>query len=163
SEWFPALVSASCKLGGLPDNDGLVSFVPVHTAASALIELRHSPSVFAHLVHPRPVKWKAVIVYLSNILQLPVVSYEEWLTRLQAASTQELPESHPARQLLDFYETAVPPNGSEDIMREAMGLPMYATNNIVADCPSVSPEHLSTLNPEDVGRWVEYWRQKNVL
>ena len=140
-----------------------MSFIPDQNAASALIELRNSPSLFVHLVHPHPVKWNDIIGYLSDALQIPSISHEEWLTRLEEASLQQLAEGHPARQLLDFYRTAFLSKQSDAAKREAMGLPLYDTTNAVADCSSLFLDNLPRFRSEEVTRWVEYWRRQNVL
>ncbi|KIJ25871.1 hypothetical protein M422DRAFT_144228, partial [Sphaerobolus stellatus SS14] len=103
-EWFPSLVRASQVVKGAPETQGLVSFVPLHVAASAIIDLRNSSSTFAHLVHPRPVTWKSVIGNVAEILGVPTIPFEEWLKRLEAVPrTQEALHNNPALHLLDFY------------------------------------------------------------
>ncbi|KIJ48229.1 hypothetical protein M422DRAFT_124216, partial [Sphaerobolus stellatus SS14] len=103
-EWFPSLVRASQVVKGAPEIEGLVSFVPLHVAASAIIDLRNSSSIFAHLVHPRPVTWKSVIANVAEILDVPTIPFEEWLKRLEAVPrTPEALHNNPALHLLDFY------------------------------------------------------------
>ncbi|KIJ30734.1 hypothetical protein M422DRAFT_783906 [Sphaerobolus stellatus SS14] len=124
-EWFPSLVRARQVVGGAPDNEGLVSFVPVYVAAAAIIDMRISSSIFAHLVHPRPVTWRNAIGIIAGILDVPIIPFDEWLRRLEAVPrTSEALHNNPALHLLDFYHVSAPPKdmaGQEE--REAMGWP----------------------------------------
>ncbi|KAF8513307.1 hypothetical protein BU17DRAFT_95460 [Hysterangium stoloniferum] len=164
-EWFPALARASQVVEGVPDNSGLVSFVPLHTAASVIIELRSASHDFAHIVHPRPVTWRSIIYHLAEALQVPVIPYNEWLLRLEASpKTGEALHSNPALHLLDFYKLSAPRNGFENVQqREAMGWTTYETTTTVMDAPSLRPNTLSQLGKEEVLLWVDYWKHKGAL
>ncbi|KAI0758559.1 hypothetical protein BD413DRAFT_675121 [Trametes elegans] len=60
-----------------------VAWVPGYEYAKAFTELRYSPEPFVHLVHPRPVSWRAVIAPVGAELGVPLVSHSEWLSALQ--------------------------------------------------------------------------------
>ena len=83
--------------------------MPGYEGAKAFTELRHSPEPFVHLVHPRPVSWRAVIAPVAAELGVPLVSHSEWLSALQrsvdAAGVDEveLMKANPALHLLLFY------------------------------------------------------------
>ncbi|KIJ49844.1 hypothetical protein M422DRAFT_246210 [Sphaerobolus stellatus SS14] len=154
-EWFPSLVRASQVVKGAPEIEGLVSFVPLHVAASAIIDLRNSSSIFAHLVHPRPVTWKSVIANVAEILDVPTIPFEEWLKRLEAVPrTPEALHNNPALHLLDFYHACLTPkempSGQED--REAMGLADYETTQTVANSPVLNSDNLPQLGREEIAR-----------
>ncbi|KAI0759234.1 male sterility protein-domain-containing protein [Trametes elegans] len=86
-----------------------VTRVPGYGCTKALTELRHSPEPFVHLVHPRPVSWRAVIAPVAAELGVPLVSHSEWLSALQksvdaaGADEVELMKANPALRLLPFY------------------------------------------------------------
>ncbi|KAF8581951.1 hypothetical protein K439DRAFT_1662052 [Ramaria rubella] len=161
-EWFPAL---SQVVGGAPDNAGLVSFLPLHVAASALIELRHTSSQFVHLVHPRPVPWTTVIQHVADALHVPVIPYDEWLRRLEASPrTNDALHRNPALHLIDFYRVSSTPKDAARVeSREAMGLAMYETKISAREAPSLAPAHLPQLGKSDVNQWIGYWRSKSAL
>ncbi|KAF8577132.1 NAD(P)-binding protein [Ramaria rubella] len=162
-EWFPALISASQVVGGLPENAGLVSFLPIHVAASTLIELRHTSNQFAHLVHPRPVTWTLIIQLIASALDVPVISYDEWLSRLEALSgTEEKFLRITGLHLLEFYRASATPNHVQLVgSREAMGMTSYETKLTVAEAPSLS--HVPPLGKEGVNSWIDNWRGKGEL
>ncbi|KIJ49855.1 hypothetical protein M422DRAFT_246221 [Sphaerobolus stellatus SS14] len=165
-EWFPSLVRASQVVKGAPETEGLVSFVPLHVAASAIIELRNSSSIFAHLVHPRPVTWKSVIANVAEILGVPTIPFEEWLKRLEAVPrTPEALHNNPALHLLDFYHACLTPKDmpSRQEDREAMGLADYETTQTVANSPALNPDNLPQLGREEIARWMGYWERKECL
>ncbi|KIJ25888.1 hypothetical protein M422DRAFT_273122 [Sphaerobolus stellatus SS14] len=165
-EWFPSLVRASQVVKGAPETQGLVSFVPLHVAASAIIELRNSSSTFAHLVHPRPMTWKSVIGNVAENLGVPTIPFNEWLKRLEAVPrTPEALHNNPALHLLDFYHACLSPTdvSSGPEKREAMGLADYETTQTVVNAPTLNPDNLPQLGREEIDRWMGYWERKGAL
>ncbi|KAF8521638.1 hypothetical protein BU17DRAFT_87898 [Hysterangium stoloniferum] len=164
-EWFPALARASQVVSGVPDNEGLISFVPLHTAATAIIELRHAKHDFAHIVHPRPVTWRSIVSHLAGALHVPIIPYNEWLSRLEASpKTDEALHRNPALHLIDFYKASAPRSGFKNVHdREAMGFAMYETTTTVVDAPCLHPSTLPQLGRDEVLLWVDYWKGKDAL
>ncbi|GJJ11665.1 putative NRPS-like protein biosynthetic cluster [Clathrus columnatus] len=165
-EWFSGLVRASQIIGAVPENDGVVSFVPIHIAASAILELRHTSIGFAHLVHPRPSSWKDLIGHITDILHVPTtISYSEWFKRLESLPrTEESLKANPALHLVDFYGGCIPPSEVENReSRDAIGLATYETTRTVSACVSLSPPYLPVLSKEEVEGWIGYWRVKGAL
>ncbi|GJJ12703.1 putative NRPS-like protein biosynthetic cluster [Clathrus columnatus] len=162
-EWFPALVKVSLVLKALPEREGLVSFIPLQTTAKALVELRHSFSTFANLVHSTPITWNDMMKWVSEELELPTISYSEWLRRLEdVPRTLELLVDNPALHLLEFYRTAITPAGEKeketDLQRhEAMGIVSCETTNTIVNAPSLHLDQLSRLSRDDIRRWIKYW------
>ncbi|GJJ06383.1 hypothetical protein Clacol_000574 [Clathrus columnatus] len=157
-EWFPALVQASHILGALPDNTAKVSFVPLYTAASALIELRRAPVLFAHIVHPRPVTWRSVLKNIEDVLQLPIIPPHEW-TRLLENASQSNPglTQSAAIHLIDIYRGGLLQSGqSEDV--EILGLPTFETVITLDVAPSLQAAHLPQLGRSDVEKWITSWK-----
>jgi hypothetical protein len=143
----------------------LVSFLPLHVAASAIIELRHTAAEYVHIVHPRPVPWEAVIGPIAETLAVPVVPYEEWLARLEASPrTDEDLHRNPALHLIDFYRASAVPGGIRDVQdREALGMALYETTVTAAEAPSLSPSRLTRLGRDEAESWIGYWKSKGVL
>ncbi|KAF8573785.1 hypothetical protein K439DRAFT_1642677 [Ramaria rubella] len=80
------------------------SFHSFPFVVAALIELRHTSSQFAHGVHARPVPWMSVIQHVAGTLHVPVIPYEEWLSRLEASpETRDALHRNSALHLIDFY------------------------------------------------------------
>ncbi|GJJ11568.1 putative NRPS-like protein biosynthetic cluster [Clathrus columnatus] len=162
-EWFPALVKVSEVLKVLPENEGVVSFIPLHMAAKSLVELRHSSSTFANLVHPNPIPWNKIINWVGERLNLSTVPYQEWLRRLEGLPrTYETLSQNPALHLLDFYRAAATlADGLQDFQRhEAMGIATYETTNTIINAFSLQPSYLPQLTRDDVNRWIDYWELK---
>ncbi|GJJ11717.1 putative secondary metabolism biosyntheticenzyme, partial [Clathrus columnatus] len=151
-EWFPALVKVSQTLKAVPATEGLVSFIPLHTAAKALVELRHSSCTFANLVHPRPITWNVVIGWVGERLKLPILPYSEWLRKLELLPrTSETLSHNPALHILDFYRAAMPTNETPDLEnQEAMGIATYDSKNTVLNAPSMQPDRLPRLCRDDI-------------
>ena len=120
---------------------------------------------FAHIVHPRPVLWDDIIGHVSDALQVPVIPYDDWLTRLEASpKTEEAMHRNPALHLIDFYHASAAPKGFlQGENCEAMGMMSYDTAVTVAEAPSMGPLSLAQLTREDVKSWIGYWKSKGAL
>ncbi|GJJ05919.1 putative NRPS-like protein biosynthetic cluster [Clathrus columnatus] len=170
-EWFPSIVIASQIIGSLPDYGGVASFVPVHKAASAIIELRHAPINFAHLVHPRPINWTELIHSISDELQLPIISFSDWVNQLKdLPKTEEMFHKTHALHLIEFYKAAIPPpNGSAadsssfSYRHEVMGLPTFEMSKTANAVEALNEVNLPSITREDVIKWIGYWRARGVL
>lgn len=109
--------------------------------------------------------WKAVIQHIADILDVPVIPYDEWLNRLEASSTtDEDLHRNPALHLIGFYRVSATPKDANRIgEREALGLAMYETQSTVADASCLMPERLPQMGKEDISRWIDYWKRKGAL
>ena len=97
-----------------------MSWIPVDSAAKAMLEMAHSPGLFAtyHLVHPRPVPWRALFRPVATAFDIVPVAYHMWLRRLKksnewfagATADQEVEQMklNPALKIIDFFESAAP-------------------------------------------------------
>lgn len=137
--------------------------MPPDVAASAILEMRDADQTFLHLVHPNPVQWSTIFTAAAEILQMPLVPYAEWLTRLEAShqSGKETVESNPALKLLSFFlEGALEhlPDGSTRLRRL---LPSLLTDRACQVSPTLA--HADRLNKQSMERWVSYWRQLGFL
>ncbi|KZV64362.1 acetyl-CoA synthetase-like protein [Peniophora sp. CONT] len=152
-EWFPALVSASAKMGILPERDEDVAWLPMDQAASTLLDFTRSssPTAVLHLMTPRPVPWSKVISAVSARLDLPTVSWDEWLQRYRARATSGK-ETDRAFNLAVFFEAFDKngPNHAHYITKES----------------ALASDTLATLKPlaeEDIERYLTFWRREGLF
>jgi hypothetical protein len=133
-------------------------------AAASLVEMTLAPKVpgTLHLAHPRPVSWASVLAVVARELGLLLVSYDEWLRRLEASvkdpvrSEVEHMRTNPALRLLPFFRSARAGPG-----REAMGLPLLDTRLAQEAAPALRA--VLPLGEADVQNWLQFWRSINVL
>ncbi|KAG8908187.1 hypothetical protein FRB99_008730 [Tulasnella sp. 403] len=165
-EWLPSIIRSAQSVKCLPDGAGEVSWLPLHVAATAVVQMRDSEADVLHLAHPRPVAWTEVFGPISKALGVPLVSYDEWLRKLDeslgsAPSEVEAAKENPALRLIDFFRSnnaGTPPPG-----REAGGLPKLATDIAVQVAPCLTEEQLPPLSERDALSWVEYWQKTGFL
>jgi hypothetical protein len=137
----------------------MVSWIPVHTAAAAIVEMRFSEQPFLHLAHPDPVTWDSIFRHFSTILNVPIVEYEEWLAKLEEAANDERAfANNPAVHLLHFFQSVNKPIASDG--SESLGFPMVETSSAVQVAPSM---RCPSLGKDDVEMWVAYWRNVGFL
>ncbi|KAF8066748.1 hypothetical protein FPV67DRAFT_1496289 [Lyophyllum atratum] len=166
-EWVPSIVRSGEVLGCLPDAPGFVSWIPAHTAASALVEMRHSSAMFLHLVHPTATSWSQIFGPLSQLMGVPLVPYSKWLVALEASESSEDGKAanasvdNPALRLLDFFRSADKPLPSDDA--EAFGFPRLETEVAIHAAPSLCHSKLLPLGRGDVESWLRYWKQIGFL
>ncbi|KAF8898448.1 acetyl-CoA synthetase-like protein [Infundibulicybe gibba] len=162
-EWLPALVHSAQKLGCLPDDNGDISWIPIHIAAAALVDScgASAPGSVLHLAHPRPVAWSSVARALSSELSVDLVTYDEWLAKLEELAALDITDKFkqtPALQLLGFFRSlATKSNG------DAFGLPKLDLTQALAASPTLANPVLPQLGDSDVKGWIEYWRRVGFL
>ncbi|RXW20332.1 hypothetical protein EST38_g5522 [Candolleomyces aberdarensis] len=140
---------------------GLISWFPVHTAASALTDIRACSDPFLHFVHPAPIPWNDMVELLSEALLVPQVCYSDWLGKLEACQSlsQSEIESNPALKLLEFYQSVskLPPVSDN---AEAFGFPHLSTTLAAQRARSLHPPVLQPLDRKDVAAWLSYWNEE---
>ncbi|KAF2006434.1 acetyl-CoA synthetase-like protein [Amniculicola lignicola CBS 123094] len=117
SEYFPTLVRNSKAVRALPELEGAsstLSWLPLEYAAATLTDIllldsAHKEQRFVyHVENPVRQSWDSVLTPLSTQLRLPIVAYQEWLSRLRVLSEdgdsmdQEVNGVHDT--LFDFFE-----------------------------------------------------------
>lgn len=65
--------------------------------------MRNTDVLVADLVHPTPISWNTVFKRFSELLDVPLVPYAEWLQKLEAQLTVQGSELH-ALRLLNIYK-----------------------------------------------------------
>ncbi|OSD00953.1 acetyl-CoA synthetase-like protein [Trametes coccinea BRFM310] len=167
-EWFPALVKSAQFQLCLPDAGGAshinVTWVQGYEGAKAFTEMRHSPEPFLHLVHPKPVSWRTIIVPIAKELGVPLVSYEEWFSALErsisAGSNEDaltLLRSNPALRLVDFFKGMK----ASPERREPFGTVYMSTEK--STCVSKTLANLAVIDEVWVKSWLAAWRQSGFL
>ncbi|KAJ7718257.1 putative aminoadipate reductase [Mycena metata] len=158
TDWVPAIVKSSIALGNFPsDPSGVVAWLPPEAVSQTIVDTAlcgEKPPFAINLVHPRPIPWDDVISSMARIVQLPLVSFAEWVQQLQDRSvgaTAEDIEHIPGIKLLDFFRAAVAGAGNIQFSTEK------------AQAMSESMRLLKPLSDEDVKRWMQYWREKEFL
>lgn len=136
---------------------------------------RHAPTeAVVHLYHPRPVPWTTIIrsaadalMPLTNDSALPLVSWAEWLAKLESYGSEDV-KRIPGLKLLPFYRGLARGDAQarslaehEASQREAVGFVTIATGKMQALSPTL--HDMNPMDPEDPKRWVAYWRSKGLF
>ena len=141
-----------------------MSWFPAYEAAKAFTEMRNSQEPILHLVHPRPVTWHSLITPIAAELNVPLVSYDEWLSALEssaaAGSANEVDAmaANPALRLLSFFQAQ---RGVLTAAREAMGLVQLLTEKSTKVSEALA--NLPELNAERAKAWVAAWKKAGFL
>lgn len=142
-----------------------VTWFPAYEAAKAFAEMRHSQEPFLHLVHPRPTPWHTVVAPIAQVLNVPLVPYDQWLSALQnsveSGSAQEVEAMtrNPALRILPFFKAAQGEHQTPD--REPMGLVYLSTVNTAKVSQAFT--QMPQLDAERAVRWVEAWKKSGFL
>lgn len=152
-----------------------VSWIPVHTAAEALVDFRKTDlevCSFVHLIHPKPVPWSRLASIIADELNVPLVPFEQWLHALEtlaiskADSLQddrasvELLRDFPALRLLSTYRVMAAEMSKKG---DALGFPKLDATNALKFSPTLRSEAVLALGERDVKTWLEYWRRSRFL
>ena len=129
--------------------------------------MRTSPTGFLHLVHPKPVPMTSIIQPIAKILDVPVVSYAEWLERLEmslktlSGSESDVHEvqENPAFKLIEFYRSI----GDDANSPEAYTRTRLSVEKTIQVCATLGDGNLHTLDERDAQRWLVYWEEKGVI
>jgi len=149
-EWVPAIVGISQTLGYLPSRDEEVTWLPVDTAASALLDMVHSDEQVLHLVHPRPVPWKDIFAPIADRLKLSLIPYDNWLEHLRKAADGDHGEPiangghSAATHLREFFENNV----------EAADVRLSTEKAVKV---SRALDNARPLGKDDAMKWLDFW------
>ncbi|RDB25024.1 Non-reducing polyketide synthase azaA [Hypsizygus marmoreus] len=162
-QWLPIMVKTSFEMGAFPVIAGLISWIPLDTAAKCTVDIVLSDSLLPlalNLSHPRPSKWDI----LEKAVPMPKVSFSEWVSMLESraaqASSDELQRT-PVFKLLGaiFLQLALDSNAMFAAGRQDVDeLPGRLLSNEKAQAVSQTLRELQRLSPREGRRWVEYWK-----
>ena len=140
----------------------LISWTPVDIAAAIVAEFRHSKEQTLHLNHPHPVRWSLVMSHIAKIAGKPVVPYKTWLQRLKDSGAATTRDTNPALDFLGLY-TSLAVSDDSDGMREAFNFPRSDLTKALKESKTLRDLETRPLGPEDVERWMDYWKRKGFL
>ena len=162
-EWIPGIVQSVALTKSLPSLRKVISLLPLQACAQALAQAlgaQKTPlALYLHLVNPTPSQWDDVFDYIAKKLDVPLVSYPEWLSKLKEASTTvKNAQEHSALRLLEFYGSLTRGTGSE-----AGGLPSCNTEVTRGVCPVLNGEGSRDVKGEEIQKWLDYWKSLGLL
>lgn len=114
------------------------------------MEIRNSLEQIIHIRHNHPVQWDTIFTHVSEVLGVPLVSWPEWISRLEKS---EYTEENVALRLLDHYKGAV----VEDPRLEA-GLPRIGMDIGRKESSVLADPNMRRVGVEDAQSWLEYWK-----
>ncbi|KAJ7635327.1 hypothetical protein FB45DRAFT_1057185 [Roridomyces roridus] len=157
-EWVPAVVQSAKFIGCIPHDRRDVSWIAVDIAAAAIVEFLGAPSTatFTHLVNPKPVPWSTLASMIARNLDVPLVPYEKWLSRVEAAG--EALEGFRAPRLLSTFRAFQNSEGQTD----AFGFAKLDIANAL-DASETLQSGKCQLGEKDVESWLGYWRSAGLL
>ena len=120
-----------------------------------------------HIVHPRGVPFESLIASAASLLDVPLVPYAEWLSRLSeahkshqslsAAELEKAQAANPALRLFGFFQSA-------RIGPEWEPLSVARLDTARAVCVSrVLAKGAKQLGEENVRKWISEWRAAGFL
>ena len=140
--------------------------MPIDLAASAIVELRNAPLSFINLCNPTPVLWSTLIKHYASSLNVPLVPYNEWYTRLEKTSYQRFSSgdagiiSHnPVYKLVGFYGSLKDQRNEET---EAFMGNKFETNSVKLT-KSLGNINISQLDTRDVERSLAHWKKTRAV
>jgi len=137
-------------------------------AANAIVDFCFAEwklSRIVHLVHPQPTPWSKLARVISSKLSADIVTFEEWLTRLESHTkartngpksdaSQELVKEMTASYLLPFYKGIL---GRTKGSGEAFGTPRLSMRNALSYSSTLSDTTSAGLSEADVQMWMVRW------
>ncbi|KAK0444273.1 uncharacterized protein EV420DRAFT_1277509 [Desarmillaria tabescens] len=161
-EWFPLLVRSGQVVGCIPQLNGVLGWTPVHLAARAIVEVRHSGEPYMNMGHPNPMDALEMFRMVSEELGVPMVPYPEWLAALEASVRSGETASHiPSLAMMEFYRSAYRPLGSQNC--DAVGITLGESERAMFASSSMRGLVGKTVGKEDVDLWMRYWRKVGLL
>ncbi|KIK81855.1 hypothetical protein PAXRUDRAFT_806336 [Paxillus rubicundulus Ve08.2h10] len=149
NEWFPAIVQVANILKCLPRMDTqLFPWIPVDLAAAAIVEMRSNLHRYVHLANPRPVHSALVLQEVASLLQIPIVRFEDWLGRLNAAPKDTGSDGQASLDRVSIVLNSI----IEDIARRP--IEMDLTNGL--QC-STTLRNSPQIDRKEVSQWLRAW------
>ena len=162
-EWIPGIVQSVTLTKSLPSLGKGISLLPLQTSAQGLVQVlgvkMTLPILHLHLVNPTPSRWDDVFGYIARRLDVPLVSFLKWLSKLRETSaTVQNAQEHSALRLLEFYGALNQRNGSE-----TGEVPLWDTEVTRGVCPVLNEESLREVKAEEIQRWLDFWKSLGLL
>ncbi|KMP05027.1 ochratoxin A non-ribosomal peptide synthetase [Coccidioides immitis RMSCC 2394] len=110
-EAIPLIIRSAITIGALPELNEQLSWLPVDTAASAILDLTFpqdrdvdmDPGALLHIIHPTTVDWSRDLLPALHAagLEFEQLPPSEWVKRLRA---NQDPVANPPIKLIGFFE-----------------------------------------------------------
>ncbi|KAF9261228.1 acetyl-CoA synthetase-like protein [Marasmius fiardii PR-910] len=158
-EWAPALIQSSARLGCIPTDDRVVSWMPPQTVARAVIDfldISSAPGSVLHVRNPKLTSWASLAKIIATELKMETVSYAEWFSQLESRYSGRDEEDLHAFRLLSFFRGLLNTSNSET--REAFGMPLMDIQDAMNASCTLSDSEVNGLGEADAKRWIRYWR-----
>ncbi|KAG7091961.1 hypothetical protein E1B28_008350 [Marasmius oreades] len=165
-EWLPSLIQASSFLKLIPDDNRIVSWIPLPIAGDIMVDFLSSPTAaevpqILHLLHPRPVSWTKLARVFATKLGASLVPYEIWLHALEGVTSRIGPNKLNALTLLLFFKNVQETVNDTD--KEAFGFAKLSIEWTLGISRHLRGEELTDLSEADVDLWTTYWRREGML
>ncbi|TFK51599.1 acetyl-CoA synthetase-like protein [Heliocybe sulcata] len=157
TDWVPILIKSSIALGSLPNSNGVISWIPMHSVASTILDVAFAPTNVSlprtlHVIHPRPVRWTDIMQEVREALvnrelagiapvpvdqsgkvsgvttQVPLTPFNEWIARVQERSTNPTKEDLETIPAIKLLDF-FKSLAEGDLVAEKSGLKEYETGN----------------------------------
>jgi thioester reductase-like protein len=131
TEGIPLMIQTAVTLGALPKLDEEMSWLPVDTAASIILDLtsaQHTdatdPSLVYHVVNPHRFHWTRDMLpaFAAGGLEFEALEVGEWMKRLRASDRDAV--RNPPIKLLDWFESKY---GEKAALKPSAGPLVYET------------------------------------
>lgn len=147
----------------------ILDWLPVDTAAKAIVELSEAESDVVLVSHPKPVKWNEIMKVIADDLKVNMIPYNEWfdlLNRNHVIATA--PEGdNPGLRLLDVFQGLRNDSASSGTRPSQSNGILASTGSELAKAMDLSEtlrnKELPQLVAKDAELWLQYWRSIKFL
>ncbi|KAF7903285.1 uncharacterized protein EAF01_006334 [Botrytis porri] len=160
-EAWPLMLSTGGPecLNSLPELDIPLSWLPVNTAAAAVIEIAcqkiswkplqprpssHEASVFHLVNNSTDITWRHLLKWIGH--EGKTEEFEKWLQRAKSPSPVGLKENHPARSLLGFWKDMEKQSKEDSTRKATFGLlRTRQVSETMRDFTDIDEEYVKTI------------------
>lgn len=155
-EWFPSIFRTSQTLGAVPQEFGMIDWIPINVLSQAITELIvHDMSVEGfhvyNLVNPQRSPWSIIFEPVRKSMSAPldIIPLADWVELLKKHNNGEELDvvGLPALKLLSFMESRLVTSGKS--LEYSVGKVVQASQTMAA---------MSAINQEQVLFWTQQWK-----
>lgn len=161
-EMVPSVFASSLCLKALPKDFASsyrIDWIPVEKMASLMLEIAGiSQKVAAseingyyHAVNPNPVEWSEVAQAVQEFYgkeRIPeLVSFQEWVAKLEDSVQRKVFDKNPGAKLLDMYR---------DLSTATHEAPLFEVTRALKRSPTL--RDMTAVTPELIQLWCRQWR-----
>lgn len=150
-EWVGAIARLGQIVKALPERDEPVTWIPVDIVATALVDMARSEDPVFNLVAPVASDWRTVFGAFAEHLGLPLIKYDEWVSRVTAAAeTNTSAEDIQPFALARFFQVGNFGEGA-----------LVSTERACEASPALAS--MAPISEQDVALYVNFWRKIGFL